>query len=71
MLRAIDVNIDCVDVDAQASFWAAALGYEQHGEAAQYRSLLPIDSSTGALPRVILQRVDDPEKAAKNSCTST
>ena len=45
MLSEIHVAIDCVDVEAQADFWAAALGYRRHGQADQYRSLMP-DSDT-------------------------
>ena len=28
MARSFQITFDCVSVDAQASFWAAALGYE-------------------------------------------
>lgn len=64
MLTEIHVTLDCADVDAQADFYAAALGYERFGEAAQYRSLVPPAGS--GLPKMVLQQVDDPPKASKN-----
>ncbi|MEM7285732.1 MAG: VOC family protein [Actinomycetota bacterium] len=64
MLSEIHVAIDCVDVDAQADFWVAALGYRRYGAAGQYRSLVP-DGDT-PLPKLVLQQVDDPPKAGKN-----
>lgn len=67
MLRAIDVTLDCADVDAQADFWAAALGYRRHGHHGPYRSIVPPDDLQGtALPKMVLQQVDDPPKQAKN-----
>lgn len=60
----IHVTLDCADVEAQAEFYAAALGYEPFGEAAQYRSLVPPPES--GLPKLVLQQVDDAPKVAKN-----
>lgn len=64
MLRRIDVAIDCADPDAQASFWADALGYRRHGSWEQYRSLVPPDDARG-LPKLVLQQVPE-AKAVKN-----
>ena len=69
MLLNLDVTLDCKDVDAQADFWAEALGYRRHGAEAQYRSLMPPEHETTdgrGLPKMVLQHVDDPAKTAKN-----
>ena len=55
MIRRIDVAIDCLDPDAQAEFWTAALGYERFGQWEQYRSLVPREGSHG--PKLVLQGV--------------
>lgn len=55
MLRRIDIAIDCSDPDAQAQFWAAALGYVRFGEWEQYRSIVPCDGVPG--PKIVLQTV--------------
>ncbi|MDH3754060.1 MAG: VOC family protein [Acidimicrobiia bacterium] len=60
----IDVNIDCVDADAQLEFWCAALGYEPFGRAGQYRSLVPPDGVAG--PKLILQQTNEAKSTAKN-----
>jgi predicted enzyme related to lactoylglutathione lyase len=60
----VDVNIDCTDVDAQATFWAAALGYRPHGSAGPYRALTPPDGVAG--PKLVLQQVPEPRPAHKN-----
>ena len=65
MLR-FDVAIDCVDIDAQGRFWAAALGYEYFGavvgagEAGQYRSIVPPDGEVA--PKIVLQHVPEPKQ---------
>lgn len=64
MLSNIHIAIDCADVAAQADFWCAALGYRRRAGVDQYQSLEPADG--GALPRLVLQQVDDPAKTAKN-----
>ena len=64
MLSEIHIAIDCVDVEAQAEFWTAALGYRRRAGVDQYRSLEPDDGRP--LPRLVLQQVDDPPKTAKN-----
>jgi len=63
MSAAIELVLDCADLEAQATFWAAALGYEPVGAAGQYRLLLPPAGATG--PRFILQQVPEP-RTAKN-----
>jgi predicted enzyme related to lactoylglutathione lyase len=60
----VDVNIDCTDVDAQARFWAAALGYERFGAAGPYRSLVPPAGTTG--PKLVLQAVPEARPPHKN-----
>ena len=64
MLSRIDVAIDCADVDAQASFWAVALGYESSGSSEQYRGLVPTAGSTG--PKLVLQQVPEAKPQTKN-----
>ncbi len=58
MAAAIELVLDCADLDAQAAFWAATLGYEPVGTAGQYRALAPPAGQTG--PRLILQQVPEP-----------
>ncbi len=60
----IHVTFDCVNVDAQAAFWAQALGYVPHGAAGQYRSLVPPPGLTG--PKFVLQQTGEPKPAGKN-----
>jgi predicted enzyme related to lactoylglutathione lyase len=60
----IDVNLDCADVEAQATFWSEALGYQRFGVAGQYRSLTPPEGVTG--PKLVLQAVDEPRPDHKN-----
>jgi hypothetical protein len=62
-VAAIELVLDCADVDAQATFWAAALDYAPRGAAGQYRSLVPADGRPG--PALILQCVPE-ARAAKN-----
>jgi predicted enzyme related to lactoylglutathione lyase len=59
----LEIVLDCADVDAQADFWAAALGYERFGAAGQYRSLVPGAGRRGT--KLVLQQVDEP-KTVKN-----
>lgn len=63
MTAKLELVLDCSDADAQADFWAAALGYDRFGEAGQYRSLVP--PGDGAGPKLILQQVAE-AKAVKN-----
>jgi hypothetical protein len=63
MFSRIDVNVDCGDVDAQAEFWAAALGYSPAGASGQYRSLLPPEGVVA--PKLVLQEVPEP-RVGKN-----
>jgi predicted enzyme related to lactoylglutathione lyase len=62
-VAAIELVLDCADLDAQATFWAAALGYVSRGAAGQYRALMPAEGQPG--PALILQRVDEP-RVTKN-----
>jgi predicted enzyme related to lactoylglutathione lyase len=54
--------LDCADADRMASFWAAALGYQNLGSAGAYVALYP---RSGGGPKLLLQRVDEP-KTVKN-----
>jgi predicted enzyme related to lactoylglutathione lyase len=63
MAAAIELVLDCADLETQARFWAAALGYEPVGTAGQYRALAPPAGQTG--PRLILQQVPEP-RTTKN-----
>lgn len=73
MTAKLELVLDCADADAQADFWAAALGYDRFGEAGQYRSLVPpgpvgdvgLGPRDGAGPKLILQQVPE-AKIAKN-----
>ena len=57
------VVVDCADLERAATFWAAALGYADQGEAgAKYRSVLPPD---GPGAEILLQRTTD-AKPGKN-----
>lgn len=60
---AIHVALDCVDLDAQAEFWAAALGYEPYGNAPPYRSLVPAPGLIG--PKLALQHTGEPKPPGK------
>ncbi len=62
MAADVEIVIDCRDADAQADFWAQALGYERRGAAGNYRGIRDPD---GHGPTVILQQVDEP-KTVKN-----
>ena len=55
----LELALDCVDVDAQAVFWAGALGYNQTGAAGQYRKLSPAAGNQG--PNLVLQEVPEPK----------
>ncbi len=58
MLRLV---LDCSDVDAQARFWTAALGYQPTGADGQYRNLGPMAGGEG--PNLLLQGVPEPKTA--------
>ena len=58
----IGLVLDCADPEKLAAFWGAALGVERLGAAGQYVMLA---SSTGAIRKVLLQRVEEP-KSTKN-----
>ena len=64
--RLHSVTVDCADPVAQANFWAAVTGYEQHPE----NGVDPEDDETlllapGDGPRILFLRVPE-GKAAKN-----
>jgi predicted enzyme related to lactoylglutathione lyase len=55
----IGLVLDCADPEKLAAFWAAALGIDRLGAAGQYVLLA---SSTGAFPKLLLQRVEEPKR---------
>jgi predicted enzyme related to lactoylglutathione lyase len=57
----IGLVLDCADPQALADFWSRALGVQRLGGAGNYVLL----ASTGALPKLLLQRVGEP-KLGKN-----
>jgi predicted enzyme related to lactoylglutathione lyase len=57
----IGLVLDCADPEALSDFWTRALGLQRLGAAGNYVLL----ASTGALPKVLLQRVTEP-KLGKN-----
>jgi predicted enzyme related to lactoylglutathione lyase len=64
-VAAIELVLDCKDVDAQATFWAAALDYVPRGAAGQYRRLMPviaddIEAESARLEALGARRVLDP-----------
>jgi predicted enzyme related to lactoylglutathione lyase len=59
---AVGLVLDCADPEKLAAFWAPALGIERLGAVGQYVLLA---SSTGTIPKLLLQRVEEP-KSAKN-----
>jgi catechol 2,3-dioxygenase-like lactoylglutathione lyase family enzyme len=61
-VAALELVLGCADLDDQARFWAAALGYELHGQAHQYRALVAPPGEGG--PPLILQRAAEPAAAA-------
>jgi len=62
----IGLVLDCADPEALALFWSEALGVQRLGAAGNYVLLAPASSSSaGVLPKLLLQRVDEP-KVAKN-----
>jgi predicted enzyme related to lactoylglutathione lyase len=58
----IGLVLDCADPETLGKFWAEALGAQRLGAAGNYVLLA---SPSGALPKLLLQRVAEP-KAAKN-----
>jgi predicted enzyme related to lactoylglutathione lyase len=63
MVVRFDVALDCADLDRQAAFWSAALGYERVGADGQYVALGPPAGESG--PRLLLQHVPE-ARVAKN-----
>jgi predicted enzyme related to lactoylglutathione lyase len=55
-VRHLEIAIDGRDVDRLTAFWAAALGYADHGRYENYRSLVDPD---GVGPKLILQQVPE------------
>jgi predicted enzyme related to lactoylglutathione lyase len=51
----VQVNIDCVDADALADFYCAALGYARESTVAQYRSIAASDGR----PKLVFQEVPE------------
>jgi predicted enzyme related to lactoylglutathione lyase len=58
----IGLVLDCSEPEALARFWSQALGLDEFGTIGSYVVLV---SSSGALPRFLLQKVDEP-KVGKN-----
>jgi predicted enzyme related to lactoylglutathione lyase len=58
----IGLVLDCADPENLATFWAAALGYNNVGSAGSYVLLMPPEPSQ---PKLLLQRVPEP-KVTKN-----
>jgi predicted enzyme related to lactoylglutathione lyase len=58
----IGLVLDCADPETLARFWIDALGLQRLGAAGNYVLLV---SPSGALPKLLLQRVGEP-KVAKN-----
>jgi predicted enzyme related to lactoylglutathione lyase len=57
-VAALELVLGCADLDTQATFWAATLGYELHAQARQYRALVAPDGEDG--PPLILQGAPEP-----------
>ena len=68
MIRDINLNLDCCDIDLVAGFWKAALGYVEVASLAQYRVLAaPAQpEGPGVLPGLILQQVGERPPETKN-----
>jgi predicted enzyme related to lactoylglutathione lyase len=62
-LRWDAVTIDCKDPELLGRFWSELLGTEVRGQWEQYVGLRP---TAPGLPRLVLQRTDDP-RPAKNT----
>ncbi len=60
-MATIELVLDCADLDVQAAFWIATLGYELRAAARQYRALVAPDGETG--PHLILQAAPEPRAA--------
>lgn len=58
----IGLVLDCTDPEALSDFWTQALGLQRLGAAGSYVLLA---SPSAALPKLLLQRVDE-AKTAKN-----
>ena len=57
-MAALELVLGCADLDTQAAFWAATLGYELRAQAAQYRALVAPDGEDG--PPLILHGAPEP-----------
>ncbi len=65
MIPRLEVGIDCIDPEALAPFWMAALGYVRGpGDGLPYVNLLHPDGERAGMI-VFLQRVEEP-KVSKN-----
>lgn len=65
MNQTVGMTLDCVDVRVAATFWKAALGYDEpvpYTEGAQFHALV---SPNGGLHHLTFQSVKEP-KAVKN-----
>lgn len=60
-MTSLRLVLDCADVDAQALFWKAALGYRQVGADGQYVNLGPSEGAAG--PNLLLQGVPEAKTA--------
>jgi predicted enzyme related to lactoylglutathione lyase len=58
----IGLVLDCADRETLARLWVDAFGLQRLGAAGNY---VLLTSPSGALPKLLLQRVDEP-KVAKN-----
>jgi hypothetical protein len=54
----VELVLDCADVEAQAAFWAATLGYERRAGTRRYQALGPPAGETG--PLLVLQAGPEP-----------
>ena len=62
MAAKLGLVLDCADPERLAQFWSEAIGYTNLGAAGSYVMLV---DETGAQPKLLLQRVDEP-KTGKN-----
>lgn len=65
MERTVGVTLDCVDVAVAATFWKAALGYDEPAPLADGAQFHALVSPNGGLHHLTLQRVTEP-KSGKN-----
>ncbi len=57
-MAAVELVLACTDVETQAAFWAAVLGYEPRADGPRYQALGPPPGETG--PLLVLQAAADP-----------